>query len=185
MILVDTARWPWRGRLWAHLVSDTSVEELHAFAHHIGKRRVGFQGDHYDVDTVERQLAIDRGANPVDSRALVQRLRDSGLRVRGGLPKWEVTHDGPAAAPVHALTRQLFAGAGRVGQELASAVALIPDPDPSHLVLLSRNHEAAALVRTIVDARPLVAALETLVSEVWVHKELTTTVIELLHREPG
>ena len=29
-ILVDDARWPWRGRLWAHLVSD---EDL---ARHVG-----------------------------------------------------------------------------------------------------------------------------------------------------
>lgn len=31
-ILVDEAHWPWRGRMWAHLISDASVEELHSFA---------------------------------------------------------------------------------------------------------------------------------------------------------
>jgi len=31
-ILVDDCIWPWRDRLWCHMVSDTSLEELHAFA---------------------------------------------------------------------------------------------------------------------------------------------------------
>lgn len=35
-VLVDSAIWPWRGRLWAHLVSDESHEELHAFAERLG-----------------------------------------------------------------------------------------------------------------------------------------------------
>src|SRR4029450_12743600 len=29
LILVDEPRWPARGRLWSHLVSDVSYEELH------------------------------------------------------------------------------------------------------------------------------------------------------------
>jgi len=31
-ILIDEPMWPAHGRLWAHLVSDTDLEELHAFA---------------------------------------------------------------------------------------------------------------------------------------------------------
>ncbi|MFQ5558579.1 MAG: DUF4031 domain-containing protein, partial [Acidimicrobiales bacterium] len=41
-VLVDEARWLWRGRCWAHLVSDTSHDELHELARLIGKRRIGF-----------------------------------------------------------------------------------------------------------------------------------------------
>ena len=82
-ILVDDARWPWRGRLWAHLVSDVSYEELHAFAASIGKRRAAFQGDHYDIDTAEREVALRYGAVAVNSRELVSRLRTAGLRKRG------------------------------------------------------------------------------------------------------
>ena len=48
-ILVDPAIWPWRGREWAHLVSDSSYAELHAFAALLGIPREAFQGDHYDV----------------------------------------------------------------------------------------------------------------------------------------
>lgn len=82
-ILVDEDRWPWRGRRWAHLVSDESYDELHQFAAHIGKRRAAFQGDHYDVDEVERELALRAGAVAVSSRELVSRLRAAGLRRRG------------------------------------------------------------------------------------------------------
>ncbi len=31
-VLIDTAMWPAHGTLWAHLVSDASLDELHAFA---------------------------------------------------------------------------------------------------------------------------------------------------------
>src|ERR1700738_3350135 len=47
-ILVDAAVWPWRGRRWAHLVSDDSYDELHGFARQLGIPRRAFQGDHYD-----------------------------------------------------------------------------------------------------------------------------------------
>ncbi|WP_419864522.1 DUF4031 domain-containing protein [Candidatus Poriferisodalis sp.] len=85
-ILVDDARWPWRGRRWAHLVSDESYDELHRFAALIGKRRAAFQGDHYDVDETERQLALRAGAVAVNSRELVARLRAAGLRRPRGVP---------------------------------------------------------------------------------------------------
>ena len=82
MILVDQAVWPWRGRRWAHLVSDESYDELHAFAEKLGIPRDAFQGDHYDVPADYRDQAIDLGAHPVDARVLVKRLRDAGLRRR-------------------------------------------------------------------------------------------------------
>jgi len=79
-ILVDQAVWPWRGRRWAHLVSDESYDELHAFAARLGIPRRSFQGDHYDVPTEYRDRAIELGAEAVDARVLVRRLRESGLR---------------------------------------------------------------------------------------------------------
>ncbi len=82
MILVDEARWPWRGRRWAHLVSDESYEELHRFAARLGIPRRVFQGDHYDVPTEFRLEAIRRGATAVTSRELLVRLRGAGLRKR-------------------------------------------------------------------------------------------------------
>jgi len=81
-ILVDDATWPWRGRRWAHLISDESYDELHRFARHLGLRREWFQGDHYDIPAHVRAAALVLGAVPVDSRQLVRRLRLSGLRYR-------------------------------------------------------------------------------------------------------
>ena len=80
-ILIDPARWWWRDRKWSHLVSDESLGELHDFAQRVGIPERGFQGDHYDVPEEYRQELLDAGAQPVDSRELVRRLRASGLRL--------------------------------------------------------------------------------------------------------
>ncbi|MFN0092929.1 MAG: DUF4031 domain-containing protein, partial [Acidimicrobiales bacterium] len=79
-VLVDPAVWPWRERRWAHLVSDHSHEELHAFASRLGLLRVSFQGDHYDVDEDTRRRAVTLGAHPAPARELVARLQRAGLR---------------------------------------------------------------------------------------------------------
>jgi len=79
-VLVDQAIWNWRGRRWAHMVSDVSYEELHVFAESLGIPRRAFQGDHYDVPEDYRAEAIRLGALEVDARVLVRRLRASGLR---------------------------------------------------------------------------------------------------------
>lgn len=87
-VLVDDAVWPWHGDRWAHLASDASVDELHAFANDLGVRRLAFQDDHYDVSSAGRDAAVARGAIAVTSRALVAGLRASGLRVRGRRVRW-------------------------------------------------------------------------------------------------
>ena len=97
-VLVDEARWEWRGSLWAHLVSDESYEELHELATSIGKRRLGFQGDHYDIDSVDRERAIAAGAVAVDSRELVRRLTAAGLRRANAKPRWESLGTSPPGA---------------------------------------------------------------------------------------
>jgi hypothetical protein len=78
--LVDGAVWRWRGRRWAHLVSDVSYDELHEFAGRLGIPRTAFQGDHYDVTAEVRVVAMALGATEVDGRVLVRRLRAAGLR---------------------------------------------------------------------------------------------------------
>ena len=83
-ILVDEAIWPWRGRRWAHLVSDADYEELHAFAAGVGLRRMAFQGDHYDVPAEVRDRALDLGAEAVGGRELLGRLKTAGLRLAPG-----------------------------------------------------------------------------------------------------
>ncbi|HSL73843.1 MAG TPA: DUF4031 domain-containing protein [Ilumatobacteraceae bacterium] len=80
-ILIDEARWWWRGRKWCHLVSDVSYDELHDFADLAGIPRRGFQGDHYDVPEEYRAELVRAGAVEVESRELVRRLRAAGLRL--------------------------------------------------------------------------------------------------------
>ncbi|MCM3696528.1 DUF4031 domain-containing protein [Microbacterium oleivorans] len=80
-ILVDSAMWPAHGRLWAHMVSDSDLDELHAFAAAHGIPPRAFDRDHYDVpeDALERLVA--GGAQRVSAHELVRRLITSGLRV--------------------------------------------------------------------------------------------------------
>ena len=83
-VLVDRAIWNRNGRRFAHLVSDTSYDELHAFAATLGLPRRAFHRDHYDLPSEHRDAAIAMGAEPVDARELVRRLRSSGLRKKPG-----------------------------------------------------------------------------------------------------
>lgn len=83
-ILIDPPRWPARGRLWSHLVSDVSYAELHAFAELLGATRRGFDRDHYDVPAEAYAPALALGAAPVPSRELVARIAAAGLRRRKG-----------------------------------------------------------------------------------------------------
>ncbi|WP_029145422.1 DUF4031 domain-containing protein [Microbacterium luticocti] len=81
-ILIDDPRWPAHGRLWSHLVTDTSLHELHAFARANGIPPRAFDRDHYDVPADMHARLVAAGAEPVDGHELVRRLIASGLRVR-------------------------------------------------------------------------------------------------------
>lgn len=82
MILIDPPNAPGHGRLWSHLASDTSYDELHAFARTLGIPERGFDRDHYDVPEEWYHRVVDAGAAPISSRELVTRLIAAGLRVR-------------------------------------------------------------------------------------------------------
>jgi hypothetical protein len=69
-----------RRLLWAHLASDRSFDELHAFARGLGLPPRAFDRDHYDLPEHLYFRAVDAGATPVSSRDLVARLRSAGLR---------------------------------------------------------------------------------------------------------
>lgn len=82
-MLIDPPSWPGpRGLLWSHLVSDHSLEELHAFAARLGVPPRAFDRDHYDVPETLHATAVALGAEPVPSRELLRRLIASGLRSR-------------------------------------------------------------------------------------------------------
>ncbi|MFJ2370075.1 DUF4031 domain-containing protein [Microbacterium sp. NPDC087665] len=80
-ILVDDPLWPAHGRLWAHLVSDESLDELHAFARRHDLPPRSFDLDHYDVPEEALPRLVDGGAQPVGGKELVRRLIASGLRI--------------------------------------------------------------------------------------------------------
>nr|WP_153746278.1 DUF4031 domain-containing protein [Microbacterium sp. SYP-A9085] len=80
--MIDDPRWPAHGRLWAHLVTDSSLDELHAFAQRNGIPRRAFDVDHYDVPADAHARLVAAGAEHVDGHELVRRLIASGLRVR-------------------------------------------------------------------------------------------------------
>jgi hypothetical protein len=82
MILIDPPLVPSRGTMWSHLASDTSYDELHAFARELGIPERGFDRDHYDVPAEWYDEAVARGAVPVTSRELIVRLVATGLRRR-------------------------------------------------------------------------------------------------------
>jgi uncharacterized protein DUF4031 len=84
VILIDPPVWPGWDRVWSHLVSDESLEELHAFARQAGIPARAFDRDHYDVPSDKYDELIAAGATPVASRDLVRRLIASGLRHRKG-----------------------------------------------------------------------------------------------------
>ncbi|MEU6714768.1 DUF4031 domain-containing protein [Nonomuraea sp. NPDC046802] len=82
-VLIDPPNWPGpRGLMWSHLVSDRSLEELHAFAVRLGVPERAFDRDHYDVPETVHARAVALGAEAVTSRELLQRLVTSGLRRR-------------------------------------------------------------------------------------------------------
>ncbi|HIZ97612.1 MAG TPA: DUF4031 domain-containing protein [Candidatus Janibacter merdipullorum] len=81
MILVDPPTWPGWGRTWSHLVSDTSLAELHTFAEGIGLPRKLFDEDHYDVPVERYDEVVAAGASEVSGSDLIRRLIASGLRV--------------------------------------------------------------------------------------------------------
>jgi hypothetical protein len=77
-VLVDEIReYPyvrWTVKHWCHMVSDTSFEELHAFAAGLGIPRERFQRDHYDLPPILRVRAVAQGAEQVTISDLAQRM---------------------------------------------------------------------------------------------------------------
>ncbi|MEO9324426.1 DUF4031 domain-containing protein [Nocardioides sp. C4-1] len=82
MIVVDPPAVERYGRRWSHLASDTSYDELHAFARDVGIPERAFDRDHYDVPSEWYDEVVAAGAVEVTSRELVRRLVAAGLRRR-------------------------------------------------------------------------------------------------------
>ncbi|AJT65073.1 DUF4031 domain-containing protein [Streptomyces chattanoogensis] len=79
-VYIDPPTWPGHGRMWSHLVSDTSFDELHAFAAAIGAPPRAFERDHYDLPAEWYADAVRAGAVEVGCKELLRRLTAAGLR---------------------------------------------------------------------------------------------------------
>ncbi|WP_255346083.1 DUF4031 domain-containing protein [Streptomyces chartreusis] len=80
VIYIDPPTWPGHGRMWSHLVSDLSYDELHMFAEKLGVPRRAFERDHYDIPSHRYADAVRAGAMEVSSREVVRLLQGAGLR---------------------------------------------------------------------------------------------------------
>ncbi|MFE1247074.1 DUF4031 domain-containing protein [Streptomyces sp. NPDC058735] len=93
-IYIDPPAWPGHGRLWSHLVSDVSYDELHRFAERLGVPRRAFERDHYDIPAERYADVVRAGAVEVSSREVVRLLHGAGLRRRKGRHRADQARDG-------------------------------------------------------------------------------------------
>ncbi|MDR2255222.1 MAG: DUF4031 domain-containing protein [Arthrobacter sp.] len=80
-VLIDPPLWPAHGTSFSHLVSDVSLEELHAFARAAALPPRAFDRDHYDVPAHRHAALVAAGAEAVSAAELTRRLIRGGVRV--------------------------------------------------------------------------------------------------------
>jgi hypothetical protein len=168
-VRVDDAIWPWRGRRWAHLVSDAHLAELHDLAHRIGMPYMAFQGDHYDVHEDLRRLAIDLGAVATPARDLVRSLNAAGLRRRDKLDPWR-WGIGAVASP--AAVDEAIARTGPAIAERDGAVVALLELGDGALVRSAVRSGERLVVASADDERDLSAGFERLSDRVAVHRSV-------------
>ncbi|MEO3936503.1 DUF4031 domain-containing protein [Dermatophilaceae bacterium Soc4.6] len=142
---IDVPIWPRHGTTFAHLVSDASLEELHAVAARAGLHPRSFEGDHYDVSTQRYAAVVAAGATPTTGADLVRRLLASGLRLR------KRRGDVPVAR---------VAGVPAPGGGLMDVDLVLAD------TALDRGHVVAVAV-VVDDGASAVAVVHTLAREAW------------------
>ncbi|MHA7302724.1 DUF4031 domain-containing protein [Pseudarthrobacter sp. MDT1-22] len=151
-IYLDPPLWPAHGTHFSHLISDTSLAELHAFAAAAGIPDRAFDGDHYDVAERRFDDLVAAGAIAVEARILVRKLIASGLRIPARrrnkslkvplLNRWEAIMPGHDALFLDLLDRwsedhRRYHGCTHLLAVL-EALDLLADPaDPPRTVLLA------------------------------------------------
>ncbi|MGP9680571.1 MULTISPECIES: DUF4031 domain-containing protein [unclassified Brachybacterium] len=80
-VYADTPRWPRHGTFWGHLISDTSLAELHEVAELAGLPPRSFDLDHYDWPEAGQPRLVEAGVQLVDNGELTRILIRSGLRI--------------------------------------------------------------------------------------------------------
>jgi len=140
-IWIDPPSWPAHDRLWSHLISDTSYDELRVFAAQAEIPARGFDGDHYDVPQELYAGLVAAGACPIEGKALARLLRDSGLRFQ------KRKGERPLAAYRNVLPQV------EVGHSLHLVASALPTPDgptAAAAVFVTDAGGALLLVRTVV-----------------------------------
>lgn len=182
-LYIDLPLWPGHGTTWSHLVSDTSLSELHAFAAQAGLQRRAFDLDHYDVPASRVSDLVAAGAVATSGRELLARLTASGLRVRGRdraaakraalLARWSALLPGvPGAAEIgEALLvrwyepHRAYHGPGHLTHVLDSLAVLEADePAPRAVHLALWFHDAVHEGRVGADEEASAALAETLLA---------------------
>lgn len=134
---IDPPVWPAHGRVWAHLVSDASLEELHEFADRTGIPARSFEGDHYDIPAQRHTDVVAAGATPTTGTDLTRRLLASGLRFRkrrGERPLARHRNGLPAVGGPHVL--DVIASSLEPPSSAGAAVVLVTD---GRAMVLVRN----------------------------------------------
>lgn len=80
-VYADTPRWPRHGTFWGHLISDTSLAELHEIAELADLPPRSFDLDHYDWPEAAQPRLVEAGVQLVDNGELTRILIRSGLRI--------------------------------------------------------------------------------------------------------
>ncbi|WP_342770120.1 DUF4031 domain-containing protein [Xylanimonas allomyrinae] len=182
MILLDPPTWPAHGTVWSHLVSDTSLHELRAFARAAGLPDRSFDLDHYDTPADRHADLLAAGATAVGGRTLARRLGASGLRVAGHeragarrdalRARWERLWS-PLAEPARWPTGSPPAPAsGPASAVLDAGGELVRRWSEPHRVYHGRLHLAAALdaLDALLVTTPLTAAeTRTVRLALWFH----------------
>jgi 8-oxo-dGTP pyrophosphatase MutT (NUDIX family) len=139
-IWIDPPSWPAHGRLWSHLISDTSYEELQSFAAEAGIPLRGFDGDHFDVPQEHYGGLVAAGALPVGGLQLARLLRDSGLRFQ------KRKGERPLAAYRNVLPQ---VEAGHSLHVVASRLPTPDEPTAATAVFVTDADGSLLLVRTV------------------------------------
>lgn len=105
MIFVDESIFRYHGKLFCHMWTDGTVQELHTFATTIEVKRCWFESErkkgwnHYDLNQDQRARAVAAGAIEVDRfSALEHVLKRKGVWTPEHEAKWERLRNGTAEA---------------------------------------------------------------------------------------
>jgi 8-oxo-dGTP pyrophosphatase MutT (NUDIX family) len=142
-IWIDQPIWPRHGTVFAHLISDSSLDELHAFAERVGLHPRSFEGDHYDVPQERYAMVVAAGATSTTGADVVRRLLASGLRLRKRR----------GDRPVARIPAVVFPEGGRAAVDLVAsdrlatgtvfaAMAFVQDDDDRFAVVHSPRRDA-------------------------------------------